>query len=286
MLGKLIKYEFGAIGRKMGPMYLVIAALSIVMGIMLRMYETGSGSESDGQAMHRIELSLGVLGTAFAVMIIVMAVMLLVMLIQRFSRTVYGTEGYFYMTLPAGTGEHIWNKTISAVIWSALTLLVVMGSFAVVVLIGGIMKYPEMVSVDPLFATKWSMLPMGKVILAALLFICLMIISAAEFALLLYASIAAGNSASGRRGLFSTIWFIVFSIASSIVEFRVIKWTSDFIDNADYFRGNEIGTLVFVNSSLTTTNMMLLVNIAVSAAVCAVFFLITYFLVDRKLNLE
>lgn len=277
MLGKLIKYEFGAIGRKMGPMYLVIAALSIVMGIILRMDETGSGSESDGQAMHRIELSLIVLGTAFAVMIIVMAVMLLVMLIQRFSRTVYGTEGYFYMTLPAGTGEHIWNKTISAVIWSALTLLVVMGSFAVMVLIGGIMKYPEMVSVDPL---------LGKVILAALLFICLMIISAAEFALLLYASIAAGNSASGHRGLFSTIWFIVFSIVPSIVEFRVIKWTSDFIDNADFFRCNEIGNLVFVNSSLTTINMMLLINIAVSAAVCAVFFLITYFLVDRKLNLE
>ena len=79
MAGRLIKYDFMAIGRKLGPIYIAVLAVSFLTGI-LGLRVTNSGP-------------LAVVSFILGVLVIVMAVMTLVVLIQRFRKTVYGDEG-------------------------------------------------------------------------------------------------------------------------------------------------------------------------------------------------
>ncbi len=102
MLGKLLKYEIPAMGRKLLPLYAAWAATALLLGL------TTQSAESKNEFMVVIS---ALLYTAIATTILVMTIILIV---QRFSNSLLGDEAYFNHVLPVSVAEHIGNKAISA----------------------------------------------------------------------------------------------------------------------------------------------------------------------------
>ena len=105
MLGKLLKYEIPALGRKLVPLYIAWAAAAVFLGLMI------------GPLQEKSEFMIvisALLYTGVATAIFVMAI---VLIIQRYKNSLLGEEAYFNMVLPVSTSQHIANKLISALIW-------------------------------------------------------------------------------------------------------------------------------------------------------------------------
>lgn len=124
MLGKLIKYEFKGSGRVLLPLYGLVLVLAIITKIFngMSIYKFGSlGS-----------ITMGIV--AFAYGLTIMAIMLttVFLIIQRFSKTVYGDEGYLTHTLPVKSRDIIISKTISAICWTCLSGIIAMISVIIV----------------------------------------------------------------------------------------------------------------------------------------------------------
>ena len=105
MLGKLLKYEIPAMGRKLLPLYAAWAVTALFLGLTAQ----GAGSKSE----FMVVIS-ALLYTAVATAIFVMTIILIV---QRYSNSLLGDEAYFNHVLPVSVSEHIGNKAISATIW-------------------------------------------------------------------------------------------------------------------------------------------------------------------------
>ena len=112
MLGKLLKYEIPAMGRKLLPLYVAWAATALFLGL------TTQAAESKNEFMVVIS---ALLYTAIATAIFVMTV---IMIVQRYKNSLLGDEAYFNHVLPVTVSEHIGNKAISATLWVFVTILV------------------------------------------------------------------------------------------------------------------------------------------------------------------
>ena len=112
MLGKLLKYEIPAMGRKLLPLYAAWAATALLLGL------TTQSAESKSEFMVVIS---ALLYTAIATAIFVMTI---IMIVQRYSNSLLGDEAYFNHVLPVSVAEHIGNKAISATLWIFVTILV------------------------------------------------------------------------------------------------------------------------------------------------------------------
>ena len=109
MLGKLLKYEIPALGRKLVPLYAAWAATAVLLGIMI-----GPAQEKYGFMMVISALLYSGVATAIFVMAIIM-------IIHRYTNSLLGDEAYFNMVLPVSASAHIANKLISALLWILLT---------------------------------------------------------------------------------------------------------------------------------------------------------------------
>lgn len=255
MAGKLIKYDFLAIGRKLGPIYLAVAAMSVLVGLLSRV----SSDVPEGISM-----------SAYVILMLIMIIMTLVVIIQRFYQSVYGKDAYMMMTLPATTGEQLWSKVITSLIWGIFTTAVTAASFAVILLLIGALNDVDLI---PHLGVQ---IPWGQLVLTGVLFLLNMVVSIVQFALMIYASISIGAQARNHRGLLSTLVFIGFAIAESIIT------TMDTSDgNAWIERENQTITGVLGN-----IDHVLVLALVFAAAVSALYFIITYFLMDRRLNLD
>lgn len=112
MLGKLLKYEIPAMGRKMLPLYAAWAAAAFILGL--------STQSADSKSEFIVVIS-ALLYTAIATAIMVMTV---IMIVQRYSNSLLGDEAYFNHVLPVTASAHIANKLISATLWVFVTILV------------------------------------------------------------------------------------------------------------------------------------------------------------------
>ena len=104
MLGKLLKYEIPAMGRKMLPLYAAWAVTALFLGLSTQAAESKS---------EFIVVLTGLLYTVVTTAIVVMTVILIV---QRYSNSLLGDEAYFNHVLPVSAAEHIGNKLISAIV--------------------------------------------------------------------------------------------------------------------------------------------------------------------------
>ncbi|TDP48324.1 hypothetical protein [Aminicella lysinilytica] len=274
MLGKLLKYEFKAMGRTLLPLYGALLAVAAILGLMINFSD----------AMN----STGIVGSIMAVLIVVVYVVLLVaivvmtmvLIVQRFSRNLLGTEGYFMLTLPASIDAHILSKTISAMVWSLFSGIVGMVTLPLILLTSGSAD----TNVGAVFNEIGRGLRMvadeigsGNLAVLILEVLLIMILTGAAFALKVYASISVGHQVQKHTGLLSLAVFIglciVESVAGSFVGVKTFE-----------ISGNNIEQQV-VDSVLYAQQIML-VSIVFTAVVAAIYYVITRLLMKYKLNLE
>ncbi|NLA86496.1 MAG: hypothetical protein GX847_04275 [Clostridiales bacterium] len=266
MLGKLLKHEFRATGRIMGPMYLVLLALSVGANLSVRIFDS---SEST-----LLDILGGLIMVAFGISIVAILVMSFVLMINRFRTNLMSDEGYMMFTLPVSVHELVWSKIIVSTVWFVATFLAVCISGLIVAFrISYINGFVELIKILIEKITAYYALNGAAVTLEIVL---LILVSCAGFCLLFYASMAVGHSFSTRKKLMSVIFFFAFQfIVQTVGSIFLVGIRSLDFD--------------WINWNLTTVGAVhaaLWLSIAGALIYAAVLYAITTTMLKKRLNLE
>ena len=123
MFAKCIKHEFRAMRRTLLPLYLVMPAISLLLGLLMildgRVF-TDNGNM--GMDVFGVLMMLFLSFALFGVMIAI-SVVSFILIIRRFHTSFFTDEGYLSFTLPVTMDVHILSKLTVAVLWSALAVV-------------------------------------------------------------------------------------------------------------------------------------------------------------------
>ncbi|MDO4582403.1 MAG: hypothetical protein Q4B96_07470 [Bacillota bacterium] len=252
MLGKLIKYEFQAGSRYYLPLFILIAIAALFCRLM--------------SSLAPATLLEFMVSAIFALLLTAMFVITFVITIQRFYKNLLGAEGYLMFTLPVSVHSHLLSKLTAAMVWNCACLLMLVLSVDIAGREGS------------LFGDMLRGLPADLSALGDLLLVLLIgLLSLAAALLFFYLAMAIGQLFGQQRLLASFGAVIVMSIAQQIllvaavaVGFNLLAFNS-LLANID---PDNIG-------ALATGGV-----IAALLAVCAVYYFLTHWLLNKKLNLQ
>ena len=261
MLGKLLKYELPAMGRKLLPLYAAWAVTALLLGLSTQ------SAESKTEIMVIIT---ALLYTAIATAIFVMTIILI---IQRYKNSLLGDEAYFNHVLPASVSAHIGNKAISATIWVFVTVLVAILTAILIaigaIVVAGIEGYGirefihELYNFDYYIPAKFWLYFIEILILA--------IASIVKTIMQIYAAVTIGHQAQNRTTLAS----IGAYIAILVVESTVGRVLAPLLFDIEYDTEGLVNlTRIFLPA--------LIVTVLFSAA----YFFICKYLMEKRLNLN
>lgn len=254
MLTKLIKQEFRATARVMIPMYLVMLALAVGA----RFFTDDLGELGD---LLKALCALAVL----ACILVNVAAMIL-----RFKQNLLGDEGYLMFTLPVTVHQHLWAKLVAAVAWFAATLAISLGSLCILadstaftIGAGGIQVGIPLVSVHGVAVA----FPDNRLFLLELA--VLGFVAGCTLCLQFYAALAAGYSFSSHKMALSVVWFVLLSLATTVLT-EVMP----------------VPEVEFHNNWVATLHLALWVISGCTAVVGAIYYGITVYFLKHRLNLS
>lgn len=261
MLGKLLKHEFRATARIMLPLFGVFLLLSVLANLSARVLD------SSQSVILKILSTLVML--AFGLGVVAVSIMALAIMISRFSKNLLGDEGYLTLTLPVSVHGLIWSKIIVSTVWFVVSAAVialsgVLASFRISYVsqfFSGIQDFFRGLTAN--FSADW--LAVGAEVLAAALLGCVLA------CLFFYAAIAVGNSFSNHKGLLSVVFVFAFQFAMQFIITAALASVGGNID------------VTF--SGMPVFHAAMGIFIGVELFFCAVFYLITAWMLKRHLNL-
>lgn len=258
MLGKLIKHEWNAVARLFIPMYI---ALIIITGIGKLLLSTNAIN-----SFPAIISGLFVFVYVFLILIIFIGTSLY--LVVRFYKNLYGDEGYLMHTLPVTTNQKLLSKSIVAFLFSMISFLLCAASiFVLVITKDAWAAIPEAIQ-----QTRESLLfELGMSLEQTIaIFIVTCLIGLLSQIFMCYASISIGQLFKGHKIIGSIAGFVAFSTISQVISsILLIIIQIDKIEN----------TTDFIPITFTATSIL-------SALLCIAYYLVTYFMMQKKLNMD
>jgi len=262
MLGKLMKYELIAMGRVFLPMFGALIVISIVNAIL------GGLGLSTPQA---IAIFVSVL------LIIGIIVVVYVITIQRFWTNLMSNEGYLMMTLPVSIDKIILSKLFTATIWSVVSTIVV--AISIFIMASAEVNLFRLMIESEIF----THIPFAGHEVAFLLFGIVVMTIVGSFAniLLLYACMALGMLTNKYRILVSVAAYIaITTVMQVVITVAIVLITAlGGIDAIDRWANDLVTTLSGING-------LLWIITGLSAILCVIFYIVTRFMMSRRLNLQ
>src|SRR5699024_4932362 len=108
MLIKLMKHEFRATARIMGPLYLILLAVALGFNFSARLMDSSS---------FVLNMMAALIVMAYVIAVIAVFVVAFILMLQRFYKNLLGDEGYLMFTLPVSIHQHVWSKLIVSAVW-------------------------------------------------------------------------------------------------------------------------------------------------------------------------
>jgi len=268
MLGTLMKYEFKAVGRLLLPLYGAWLIAAAMLGLSI-------GETSAAGSPMFIALS-GILYGGFTMVSVILTCILL---IQRFYKNLLGNEGYLMFALPVSTGKHLISKTFSGAVWGSIGMIVaVMSGIIIAGCIEGFQSIWEnfhfmAVDVNIMMEREPTLILMIAEILLVIF------LAFAETAAKIYAAIAVGHQWRDHRVFGAILAYIGFGIIESIIGNIFSSITDAGIIDA-FFR------ITANMSNIGQVHLSMVAMIVFIAIVAAIYGVISWLLLDNKLNLE
>lgn len=260
MLRKLLKFELKATARIFLPLYIVLFSFALVNRLV------SSIAILEWQAPQVITM------TIYIAILVTMFVVTFIMMIQRFYKNLLSDGGYLMFTLPTKPWKHIISKLLVSMMWivtsgiaAFISIFIIAGSRQ---LITEVIDVLRQISADiAAFLTLSSVL----FILELLLF---GVISLASGILIIYASIALGHLFNQNRIIASVGAFIALSTLTQILIAIV---GAVFTVNLHVNDVEIMGPVV---------HSMMWFIILLSSLLTAGYFIITNYILSKRLNLE
>ena len=267
MLVKLIDYETKAFGRIMLPLYAAMLVFALFTGLSIRFMP--------GDFMSGLPGVLIFMLYSFLMMAII--VMTCVLAVTRFYKNLLGLEGYLMFSLPTNTATLIASKVLSVLIWSMLSTIVSFLAVTLSVFGAGGMEIIE--EIRRFFANPEILKHIPSAASFTVLFLLIIILGAAASIVRIYAGISIGHQFNDHRILMSIVALVAFNVIGTILT-SVLSQTGMYFGIFDSIgRIFEADTSQALYLALGGTILFLLFQ-------TALFGVITWFLLDRNLNLE
>ena len=269
MLSKLLRHEFRATGRIMFPVYMMMAASAILFNLFIRL--------ADNYDAWPLQVFQVISGILFFVTLFGAGVVTLCLMVYRFYKNYMTDEGYLMFTLPVTTAQLIWAKLIVALVWNAVTLLAMAASVFL-----GTVGQPFWKEVLPelsgMLGPWLDTISTGNVVAYIAEGAALLVLSSLSSYLMFYAAIAMGHSVPNHKILCSVGFYIVFNIALQTISSFVSIFGIVAVENSDFFAREP--------DPLALSHWLSLGTILASAVIGTVFYLLTYFTLKKRLNLQ
>lgn len=268
MLTKLIRHEFRATSRIMWPIFAGMLALTLAMRALQNVLQ------NESPWLLNLLAVLVTIGFVFGIMALCFAP--LVLSAVRFRDHLLKDEGYLTLTLPVNMHQLLASKLIVSAVWYAAAFLAV-----VLLCMIGAFDFSDW-RVVPQFASdlflsfrKLDSSMQGQALLFALEFFLFCVLGVTAVSLIVYAAYAVGFSFNKHKSALTAVSVLVFF---QLVQFAAIAVLV-----------NLFGDGFTAWSSLTGVqagNAIFAVALVCELIVCVIFYLVTYFFLTRKLNLE
>ena len=258
MLGKLLKYEIKAFGRIMLPLYGIAMVIAVIFATMMRL-------SMNGFAKFLLDKFAVISGFLFIIVMMAVMVVMVVMIVQRFYRNLLGTEGYLMFTLPATTLDNILSKGITAVIWILIGgVCGTIAGFASIAIISDLDAFLRQ------FYDVLSYLKIEEAVIRNIALLCLLILFGLVASLCkIYASIAIGHQLQDHR---------LFGAVAAFIDIGIIEVLITSLPG--------VRSLLGTNQSEVSYHVAVTTGIIISVLQILIYGAITWWLLDRRLNLE
>lgn len=277
MLGKLIKHEFKATWKTYTVIYLALIALTVLTRISVEM-----PFENKIFDIVRILLSL-----AYVIVAVCVGFFSIVIGLERFYKNMLKDQGYLTHTLPVKEWQHIVTKTLVFTVWTVVSSVV---AFMSVMLFG--VGRPEFRNVLNHIGDMFSGLSdYPRVIAAIIMGIVLLIVQVAVNLLGFYAAFSLGQIFGKHRILGAVIFYFVLNYAMQLLM-SVFMLLSEGImnkfDNMSVEISGATGNMLLAQINSQTGVIMAFFGLCfvMEFIIAAVYFVITNFMLSKKLNLE
>lgn len=220
MFGKLLKYEFKSIGKWYFALNAAVIAIAAILSFTIKQFtQQADNAGVFGTVIDKM-LPLTLLLT-FGALIAGSLLSTLLIIINRFSKNIFGRERYLTLTLPVTSHQIILSKLVASFICSLFNLIILI--FGIAILIVPMVDFKDVVE-------TLSKVIKAEYILDNAFILSYLLVSSLASILLLYFAISIGQLFSNRRGLMAFIAYftlmILFSVATTYLNLKVFGFES------------------------------------------------------------
>ena len=287
MLKQLLKYEFKATKSLYFGLYLALALLSVVLGVSFRQEHALAHSTS----FQNLEVILMVL---YLSVIFAIAVLCFVSTVQRFYKNLLGREGYLMHTLPVTETQLILSKLLTSMVWVLCSGLVGIVCITGMVSIG-VLDAEVLGTVDwDSWKQLWGMLygELGaKFWLVMFWTILINLARLADLILCVYAACMIAHQFKKQTMVAGILAFIGLNVVENQIDKLLgmndvtlfVGVNYELVDVSDVSGGT---TVMHYLTTAFGQGSGYLFCFVFTAAIAAVYFCLTRWLMKNKLNLE
>lgn len=279
MILKLLKYDIRGIGRKLLPLY----ALVIVLSVLNKVNDIFVIQPMLNQTMsfypQWVNSLSGILMGIYALSIVAIFFITFYILVTKYSRSIYGPEGYLTNTLPLTQSEIIVAKVLNFVLWGLVSTLVAALSFLIIAYNGTFAEqfgylWREFASVFSIF---WSQARAYNRVAFFLFLLAGLLTPVAEI-LNVYLCIGIGNKFKHKLASGIVAYLVINSVTSWVSTLVLAKVKNQMVFgpgmNSTYY------------TSMPNFQPFALVLLVLTLAQIAAYFLGTKYIQEKQLNLE
>lgn len=265
-----MKYDFKALNR-----YLIVIHLMLLVTAALGRFVFIGRAVKNPNALSDAGAVIMMIGILIYIILFMTAVFgTLLMIAIHFYKNLYSDEGYLTHTLPVTRGQLLLSKTVSGSIWSLIDMALVIISILILVLYEPIVREFAAQGDDVLTVFGFpETVGYGKILFALFL---MFVVSAITNVLTIYVSIAVGQLFSNHRVLGAVIVYFGINTIISIIGGAC---GAAYMVAIQMPAADESMMYLFYSKTFVFTMILQIVT-------AVVFYVVTYLLMQKKLNLN
>lgn len=266
MLGKLMKYEWKATWKLLVSANLLTLVMTIIASWMVKILDRSGYSDFRMMDFMAVMVLLTYVGSMFAV-----SVGTGIFLIHRFYTSTYGDQGYLLHTLPVDTHHIIIAKVLVSAAWELINIISIY--FSVIFLFASSSEiFDSMMNgmkntIEYLGAEKITAFTVIMTLFAFLFSVLAKVLKVG-------ACISLGQLSSNHKLMLSFAWYVGIYVVEQILQGVYFA-----IQIAFRRRVSDGAYLSYFENQWDTTLIAGIIS-------CVVFYLLTWYVMSRKLNLE
>lgn len=269
MLGKLMKYEWKATWKLLLSANVLIIVMTGLARFMVSLVDQAGRSDFRMVDFVAVMVLLTYVGSMFAV-----CVGTTIFLIHRFYTSTYGDQGYLLHTLPVDTHHIIIAKVLVSAAWVIINMtFIYMSAIFLLATTSEIFRSMMEGMVDMIEYLGAEKISAFTVIMTLIAFV----FSVFAKVLKVGACISLGQLSPNHKLLFSFAWYVGAYVVEQLVQsiyFLITICFQEQIANSDYWSYDS-----YFDRQWETALLAGIIS-------CVVYYLLTWYVMGRKLNLD